>query len=359
MRSRSGSILAAFAVVCCASSWAHAAPRACFTFDPPSPVPLGTPVTFDGRCSFDEDPTKAIVEWVWDFDSDGTFDESGAVVQHTFTEQRWLIVRLQVANDAPIPQNGTFLQDLQVGPALPPVACVEITPNPGVINQPISFDASCSTGLPPLEGLWTDFGGLPGIPGMQTNWSFPTPGSRPARFVLTQGDGQQDVLLFFVDVWDDQCQVDSDCPPDGNDCTDDACVAGTCSYAQLVPNGTSCEDGDDCTMNTVCHADQCVGGEPTDADGDGYVLAGCTDGDDCADGDAAVNPGATEVPFNGKDDDCNLDTPVPGLPGACAAVAEGSPRTRGANDFSGILAVGLALVSLRIGQRRRSDRPVR
>jgi hypothetical protein len=55
-----------------------------------------------------------------------------------------------------------------------------------------------------------------------------------------------------------------------------------------------------------------------DVDGDGYTAANaCGEGsmDDCDDEDAAVNPGATEVPYDGIDNDCDPSTPDDDLDG--------------------------------------------
>jgi hypothetical protein len=69
----------------------------------------------------------------------------------------------------------------------------------------------------------------------------------------------------------------------------------------------------------------------TDDDSDGYGHPGhpvCPNGSrtDCDDGDGTVNPGATEIAYNGKDDDCNPATPDDDLDG------DGYDHTEDCND---------------------------
>ncbi len=100
-----------------------------------------------------------------------------------------------------------------------------------------------------------------------------------------------------------------------------------------------------------------------DLDGDGYGNPASADCDhaqlDCNDSNADVNPGKTEIPKNGIDDDCN-----PATPGACtpklaeASVGGGASPAPGSVDLGLYLIPGaaLALAWRRIGRaaRRRS-----
>jgi len=92
----------------------------------------------------------------------------------------------------------------------------------------------------------------------------------------------------------------------------------------------------------------CDGANDYDADSDTYVATGydafaggtAPNTDDCDDTDANVNPGVTEVPYNGKDDDCNPATPDavydlimaadPEVGGTATDLTGESPYTEGA-----------------------------
>lgn len=156
--------------------------------------------------------------------------------------------------------------------------------------------------------------------------------------------------------------VDDDCSELTADCTDadgdgfarDGGVCGATDCADGAPgvNPAATEitgNGidDDCNPATV---------DCRDGDGDGYGSPGsasCAHGElDCNDGNAAVHPGAVEIPSNGVDEDCNAATPG-GCSSQLASASVGAPGT-GAGADLGVYATAAFLVG-----RRRKRRPAR
>jgi len=147
-----------------------------------------------------------------------------------------------------------------------------------------------------------------------------------------------------------------DCDDD-NECTEDSCDPETGCVHTPVTDGTSCDDGDPCTAGDTCQSGVCTGGAPPeevcdgvdndcdsltdeegatgcstyykDVDDDTYGLTGdskclcgpdgdytASQGGDCNDGDAAINPGAEEACGDSVDNDCDGSTDE-----GCLAVA--------------------------------------
>ena len=141
----------------------------------------------------------------------------------------------------------------------------------------------------------------------------PRPGEEGPPGDNTCSNGQDDDCDGQTDSEDGncvECLQDSDCD-DNNDCTDDTCANDLCANVAVTP-GTSCDDGDPCTMDDACTGDYCTG-VPLDGDSDGHVAAACG-GDDCDDSTAGARPGLFEGPdgdatcSDSLDNDCDGKT---------------------------------------------------
>lgn len=83
----------------------YAFPTATFAYSPASPT-VGEPVTFNATLSTANGGT--IVNYSWDFDSDGIADADSVIVNHTFSSSGTYKVTLTVANDGQLNQSRTF-----------------------------------------------------------------------------------------------------------------------------------------------------------------------------------------------------------------------------------------------------------
>jgi len=134
-----------------------------------------------------------------------------------------------------------------------------------------------------------------------------------------------DLVIQVHEVFAHGCDSNSDCPDDGTQCTSQACVAGACVSTNL-PSGTACTDGDACTSfdGSVGGADACDGSGA--CRGTAVV---CTDGNQCtADTCVAGSCVSTNLPSGTACTDGDACTSSGGSAGGADA-CDGSGVCRG------------------------------
>jgi YD repeat-containing protein len=114
-------------------------PTASFSVSP-SPVLTGKSISFDASAS--QDPDGTITSYEWDLDGNGTYETTtaSASTTHTYTSTGPVTVKLRVTDNNGATAEATKSIDVQAAPT----ASFTISPNPALINQPVSFDASAS-----------------------------------------------------------------------------------------------------------------------------------------------------------------------------------------------------------------------
>lgn len=86
----------------------------------PNPAVVGQMITLDGSDSFDQDGTRKIASWQWDFNNDGVWDATGPVVTTTFAALGSYPVTLKVTDNGTPTKAASSIVTVQV--SIPPLA---------------------------------------------------------------------------------------------------------------------------------------------------------------------------------------------------------------------------------------------
>jgi PKD repeat protein len=161
---------------------------------------LNQPADFDASDSVDYDcGGQQIVNYEWDWENNGTFDDTGMAVAHSWPSVGIYFVQLRVTDD----ENATDTLDspLEItitDEKVPPVAIAQADPIPQTSEMPVSFTSTGSYdpdggSLALYQWDWDD-DGLFDATGPTTEHTWNTPGTYPVQLQVTDDDGATDTL---------------------------------------------------------------------------------------------------------------------------------------------------------------------
>ncbi|HEU0024210.1 MAG TPA: PKD domain-containing protein [Thermoleophilaceae bacterium] len=174
-----------------------APPTADFDFTP-GVGRVNEAVSFSADVS-DEDNDIVSVEW--DFEDDGTIDDTGVNVQHAYTSPGTRTVRMVVTDAA----SETALAAHTIRVNAPPAAAFDHAPSNPSVGDPVDFDASSSTDDAALSDGGFDWdldddGSYDDATGRQISHSFGSAGSKTVGLRVTDSEGESDTASDTVNV---------------------------------------------------------------------------------------------------------------------------------------------------------------
>ena len=175
----------------------NTAPTASFTISP-NPAQINQTVTFNGSASNDNgDPGGSIDEYRWDLDGDGLFDDGDEEVEtRAYSSPGTYEIQLQVVdNNGAVTTSNTRVLRVNARPS----PSFTITPNPAVLNETVTVNASTSADFDGTISAYEwdfDYDGTFDVDatGVQATTSYASPGERMIRLRLTDNLGATNEL---------------------------------------------------------------------------------------------------------------------------------------------------------------------
>ena len=167
----------------------NTSPVALFSFTPTNPR-TGDTVTFTSASTDPDDPDGTISKTEWDWESDGTYDNSGKVVPHAFPLPGAQDVTLRVTDKDGASHS---LQKTVNVVNRAPTATIGMAPAAPVSLEPVTFTAVAidPENLPIASFLW-DFdndGQFDDATGVSVPWTFDKKGVYPVKVKVTDSFG--------------------------------------------------------------------------------------------------------------------------------------------------------------------------